>query len=246
MTIDKASPDFFSLRSQGSVLVPYAGAWEFQKQLVERRVADAIPDTYLFVEHPPTITRGRGLQKKPGSDDELRAVPMEAVPPGTEYFEIERGGDLTWHGPGQLVVYPVVKLDGTGFGPNHDVGAFLRKLETVFGGWLAMQGLLTESRESATGIWTAAGDRPARKIASIGIAVRKWVTYHGIGLNLANTLDGFQAISPCGFAPEVMTTLARESPDFARTPWSEGARTAVELEIASIISRNAVVYLQEV
>lgn len=238
--------DFFSLRRDGNPIVPYVAAWEFQKILVERRGADEIPDTFLFVEHPPTITRGRGLQRKPGSDDELRSVPMAGVPGGTEYFEIERGGDLTWHGPGQLVVYPIVKLDGSGFGPNHDVSAFLRKLETVFGGWLAMQGLLTESRENATGIWVAMEGRPPKKIASIGVAVRKWVTYHGIGLNLSNTLDGFRAISPCGFDPDVMTTLEKESPEFARTPWSEASRTAIELEIASLISRGAVVYLQEV
>jgi len=238
--------DFFSLRHDGSPIVPYSAAWEFQKTLVERRGADEIPDTFLFVEHPPTITRGRGLQRKPGSDDDLRGMPLASIPEGTEYFEIERGGDLTWHGPGQLVVYPIVKLDGKGFGPDHDVTGFLRKLEVVFGGWLAMQGLLTESRENATGIWVTSGGRPARKIASIGIAVRKWVTYHGIGLNIANDLSGFRAISPCGFDPDVMTTLAKESPEFARVEWSEGARTAVELEIASVVSRDAVVYLQEV
>ncbi len=227
-------------------MVPFAAAWEFQKMLVERRVNGDIPDTFLFAEHPPTITRGRGLQRKPGNDDELRAMPMGDVPRGTEYFEIERGGDLTWHGPGQLVVYPIVKLDGKGFGPDHDVTGFLRKLEKVFGGWLAMQGVLTESRENAAGIWVTMADRPSRKIASVGIAVRKWVTYHGIGVNLTSDLAGFHAISPCGFDPDVMTTLAKESPEFAENGWSESVRSEVEFEIASLISRGASVYLQEV
>ena len=243
--------DFFSLREDGNPVVSYAAAWDFQKSLVDRRAADAIPDTFLFVEHPPTITRGRGLQRKAGDDSDLRAVPMAALPEGTDYFEIERGGDLTWHGPGQLVVYPIVKLDGKGFGPDHDVTGYLRKLEKVFGGWLATYGLLTESRENATGIWVLprtgeGGSTSEKKIASIGIAVRKWVTYHGIGLNLANDLGGFRSISPCGFDPDVMTTLARESEEFGRESWSETARGAVEHEIASLISRDAAVYLQEV
>jgi lipoate-protein ligase B len=238
--------DFFSLRQDGNRIVPYSAAWEFQKILVERRIRDEIPDTFLFVEHPPTITRGRGLQRKPGGEDDQRSVPIGSVPEGTQYFQIERGGDLTWHGPGQLVVYPIVKLDGKGFGPDHDVVGFLRKLEKVFGGWFAMHGLVTESRENATGIWVEVSGRPARKIASIGIAVKKWVTYHGIGLNIANDLSGFRGISPCGFDPEVMTTLSVESPEFGEGGWSEKVRDAVELEISSIIMRDAVVYLQEV
>jgi lipoyl(octanoyl) transferase len=242
----KEELEFKSLRAGGSPLVPYARAWDLQKALVEKRVADAIPDTFLFVEHPPTITRGRGLQRKPGSDDEPRAMPLGPLPPHTEYFEIERGGDLTWHGPGQLTVYPIVKLDGIGFGPLHDVAAYLRKLETVFGGWLASHGLLTESREHATGIWVTPTGRPARKIASIGIAVRKWVAYHGVGLNLANSLDGFRSISPCGFDPTVMTTLAGESEAFAKAGWSEGARARVEREIADSIRPDASVAIEEV
>ncbi len=241
-----AAIQFLSLRSDGSAIVPYARAWEFQKELLERRVRDEVPDTFLFVEHPPTITRGRGLQRKPGGDSDLRAMPMTVPPAGTEYFEIERGGDLTWHGPGQLVVYPIVKLDGAGFGPNHDVTGYLRKLETVFGGWLAGHGLITEARENATGIWVTMPGRPARKIASIGIAVRKWVTYHGIGVNLANSLDGFRLISPCGFDPEVMTTLAAESPEFRKTNWSVAARSRLEAELATVIRPGAFVATQEV
>jgi lipoate-protein ligase B len=237
---------FLSLRSGGSVIVPYTKAWDYQKALLERRVRGEVPDTFLFVEHPPTITRGRGLQRKPGDDSDLRAMPMTSASPDTEYFEIERGGDLTWHGPGQLVVYPVVKLDGQGFGPNHDVTGFLRKLESVFGGWLAGHGLITEARENATGIWVTMPGRPARKIASIGIAVRKWVTYHGIGVNLANSLDGFRLISPCGFDPEVMTTLASESPDFRKMTWSEVVRSELEIELAIAIRPDASVSTQEV
>jgi lipoate-protein ligase B len=173
-------------------------------------------------------------------------MPIDALPEGTDYFEIERGGDLTWHGPGQLVVYPIVKLDGRGFGPNHDVTKYLRKLEAVFGGWLAGRGLVTEARENATGIWVVPTSGPARKIASIGIAVRKWVTYHGIGLNLANARDGFRAISPCGFDPSVMTTLAAESPEFKGSGWSEAVRGGVEAEMVAAISPGAILSIREV
>lgn len=217
---------FLSLRHQGSLLVPYAKAWEYQKSLVEKRVADEIPDTVLFVEHPPTVTRGRGLQWTPERGQSDRAMPIDRLSKGTEYFEIERGGDLTWHGPGQLVIYPIVKLDGSGFGPDHDVTGFLRKLERVIANWLEKYDLKTESREHATGIWTN-----GKKIASIGIAVRKWVTYHGIGLNLTNSLTGFQEFSPCGFSSEVMTTLEKEVPKF------HGAkRDQIEKELASFFA----------
>ncbi len=232
---------FESLRADGARLVAYARAWEYQKTLVERRARDEIPDTFLFVEHPPTVTRGRGLQRAPGESDAPRSAPLGPLPAGTEYFEIERGGDLTWHGPGQLVVYPIVKLDGTGFGADHDVTGYLRRLESVFGAWLAEYGLVTESRENATGIWVVgakSGGPSARKIASIGIAVRKWVTYHGIGLNLANEDSGFRAIVPCGFDPEVMTTLARENPAFAADEWSLEARVRVEYRLAERIARS--------
>lgn len=211
-----AKPEFISRPG----LSPYAEIWDYQKSLVEKRARDEIPDTFLFVEHPPTVTRGRGLQRKSASAGEApRAMPLGPLPANTEYFEIERGGDLTWHGPGQLVIYPIVKLDGKGFGPDHDVTGFLRKLERTVGEWLEGYGLEREARADATGIWVrpAGSSRDFRKIASIGIAVRKWVTYHGIALNLANSLEGFHSISPCGFSPDVMTTLATIASDL-KTP----------------------------
>lgn len=229
---------FFSLTHRSSALVPYMVAWEYQKDLLERRFRDEVPDTFLFVEHPPTITRGRGLQRKGGAVDDLHAMPLSSIPKGTEYFEIERGGDLTWHGPGQLVIYPIVKLDGKGYGPNHDVTGFLRKLEQSIGSWLESYGLTPDYRAGSTGIWIKESDK---KVASIGIAVRKWITYHGVGVNLMNSLDGFQSISPCGFTPDVMTTLTRESSEFAREAGGTGALTPgvryrVEREIANVFT----------
>ena len=111
----------------------------------------------------------------------------ELADQGVSVHETSRGGDVTYHGPGQLVVYPIIKLDGSGFGPAKDITAFLRKLEGVFIDWLRSLGLSSESRENATGVWV---DEPqgARKVASIGIAVRKWVVWHGLAINVVNDL----------------------------------------------------------
>lgn len=187
--------------------VGYAEASELQKQLVDERAADLIEDTVLFLEHRPVITRGRGLQFT-GTPRERHMPAPAFLPPEMEFCESERGGDLTYHGPGQLVVYPIFKLDGeSGFSPRHDIAGFLRKLESVFIDELASYGLRASVRESATGVWV--GDR---KIASIGIAVRKWVTYHGLAINVVNDLKPFHLISPCGFSPEVMTRLSDLAP----------------------------------
>jgi lipoate-protein ligase B len=192
---------FWSLKN----LTPYSDASELQKKLVELRARDAIPDTVLFLEHEPVVTRGRGLQWV-GAPRE-RSLPLPApLPPSIAFCESERGGDLTYHGPGQLVVYPIIKLDGSGFGPAKEITAFLRKLEGVFIEWLRSLGLASEAREHATGVWV---DEPqgARKVASIGIAVRKWVVWHGLAINVVNDLQPFHLISPCGFSPEVMASL---------------------------------------
>ncbi len=193
---------FFSLRHQSSRLVPLDRAREFQLELLEKRARGEISDTVLFVEHPSTITQGRGLQWT-GQPRE-RHMPLPVLPKEIVFTESERGGDLTWHGPGQLVIYPIVKLDGSGFGPNHDVTGYLRKLERVLIAVLEDYGLRGEMREQATGVWVG-----EKKIASIGIAVRKWVTYHGAALNVVNDLAPFQLFSPCGYSSEVMTSLAQ-------------------------------------
>lgn len=215
---------FYSLRHQNSRLVPFERAREFQLELLEKRARGEIPDTILFVEHPSTVTQGRGLQWT-GQPRE-RHMPLPALPKEIVFTESERGGDLTWHGPGQLVIYPIVKLDGSGFGPNHDVTGYLRKLERVLISVLEDYGLSGEMREQATGVWVG-----EKKIASIGIAVRKWVTYHGAALNAVNDLAPFQLFSPCGYASEVMTSLAKIAPpkfaaSLAESVWREKLESA--------------------
>ncbi len=188
-------------------LTPYEEARTLQLSLVEQRVRDEIPDTILFLEHHPVVTQGRGLQFTGSPRPRHMPVP-QTWPPGISFAESERGGDLTYHGPGQLVVYPIVKLDGQGFGPYHDISGFLRKVEKIFVDELSDLGgrfnpeLRPSVHEGATGVWV--GDK---KIASVGVAIRKWVTYHGVAINCVNDLGPFHLISPCGFNPEVMTRL---------------------------------------
>ena len=181
--------------------LPYESVRQLQLRLVELRVLDQIPDTILFLEHSPVITRGRGLQFT--GEARPRHMPVPAlIPPGIEFTETERGGDLTYHGPGQLVIYPICKMDGTGFAPERDLAVFLRKTEGLLIQELKDRGLAAGTQDSATGVWIG-----SKKVASIGIAVRKWVSFHGMAINVVNDLAPFSLISPCGFSPEVMTRL---------------------------------------
>jgi lipoyl(octanoyl) transferase len=199
--------------------VPYEQASDLQRELVDARYRGEIPDTVLFLEHAPVITRGRGLQWTGAPRAERQMPAPSLLPPGMSFCESERGGDLTYHGPGQLVAYPILKLEGEApWAPARDISLFLRGME----GWLLRSlergyGLRGESRPGATGVWV--GDR---KIASIGVAVRRWVTWHGIALNAVNDLAPFHLISPCGFAPEVMTRLQDQAPTAVRgANWRE-------------------------
>jgi lipoyl(octanoyl) transferase len=173
---------------------------QLQKRLVDLRAQGRVPDTVLFVEHEPVVTQGRGLQFT-GAVRE-RHVPVPQLPSSIAFAESERGGDLTYHGPGQLVLYPICKLDGEGFGPHHDVEGYLRKLETLLQDELGTLGITAEARENATGVWVG-----NQKVASIGIAVRKWITYHGVAINVVNDLKPFRLFQPCGYNGQVMTNL---------------------------------------
>lgn len=174
----------------------YAEVWKLQKQLVGERIRDQVPDALVLVEHPPVVTLGRHRQP-----DAFTSLSSERDVP---LYEIERGGQATYHGPGQLVGYPILKLDAE----RRDLHRYLRDLEAVLMQALDDFGIPTQRSEGATGVWTS--DRPSRKLASIGIAVRRWVTYHGFALNVSTDLRDFQIISPCGFNPEVMSSMTQE------------------------------------
>ncbi|HTL11380.1 MAG TPA: lipoyl(octanoyl) transferase LipB, partial [Bdellovibrionota bacterium] len=230
---------FLSLPGQ----VPYEAARTLQLELVEQRAAGRIPDTVLFLEHAPVVTRGRGLQVPQGAKaaDQMRAMPLSEEllrEKGISIAESERGGDLTYHGPGQLVIYPIVKLDGGGLGARKDIHAHLRWLEGGLISLIGAFGLKASTRQDATGVWVGEGPA-ARKVASLGIAVRKWVTYHGMAVNVVNDLAPFHLISPCGFSPEVMGRLQDLGPAFAES-WSKtGWRLWLEAELAARLCAGA-------
>ena len=182
-------------------VVPYAVALERQRALAEDRLAGRLDhDTLLLLEHPPVVTLGRGTQA--GS---LPVAPELLRRRGIDVFEIERGGDVTYHGPGQLVGYPILDLAADGL--RRDLHWFLRQLEAALVDALAALGLPAGRRDGYTGVWTADG---ARKIASIGIHVRQWVTWHGFALNVTTDLSPFDLIVPCGIPGVVMTSVAME------------------------------------
>lgn len=166
--------------------------------MIAARADGRIVDTVLFLEHRPVITQGRGLQWT-GSPRE-RHMPLPPIPRGMEFAESERGGDLTYHGPGQLVIYPLLA--------TRDVAGTLRGVERALIAWLSSLGLEARAHKNATGVWV--GDK---KIGSIGIAVKKWVTYHGAAINITADLRPFHLISPCGFSPDVMTKLDELLPE---------------------------------
>lgn len=172
--------------------VEYGRALAWQEALVARRIAGG-PDALLLLEHPPVYTLGRG-----GDPRHLGRAACGSVP----VWRVGRGGEVTWHGPGQLVGYPVLGLTEL----RRDVHWYLRTLEDVLIAALDDVGVKAGRVPGRTGVWVAG----RRKIASIGVAVRRWVTWHGFALNVGADLSGFDAITPCGLTGVEMTSTARE------------------------------------
>jgi lipoyl(octanoyl) transferase len=181
----------------------YAEALELQRGAARARIAGEIPqDLLLLVEHPPVVTLGRSSKER-----HLVASPELLAGRGVELFEVERGGDVTFHGPGQLVGYPIVDLKRH----RQDLHWYLRQVEEALILALGDFGVLGERSAGYTGVWTRRlPDEPARKIASIGVHARDWVTWHGFALNANTDLSYFDLIVPCGIAGVDMTSIARE------------------------------------
>lgn len=171
--------------------MPYAQALAWQRALARARIAGrAARDVLLLVEHPPVITLGRGAHRE-----------HVVHPDGVDVFEIERGGDVTFHGPGQLVGYPILDLTGH----RRDLHWYLRTLEHALIEALSALGVPAERRAPHTGVWTH-----GRKIASVGVHVKQWVTWHGFALNVTTDLSSFDRIVPCGIVGVEMTSVERE------------------------------------
>jgi lipoyl(octanoyl) transferase len=182
--------------------VPYRRAWAWQRALVERRAAGNIPDTVLLLEHPHVYTIG-----KRGSDADVLADPAWLAAQGAEVVRSDRGGQVTYHGPGQLVGYPITRLD-----PNPDVWGFVGKVEQTLIDVAADYGLPARGeRGDLTGVWVGQA-----KLAAIGMRVSRGVTSHGFALNCATDLAFFDAIVPCGMpgkaACSLSSLLGREVP----------------------------------
>lgn len=185
--------------------------------MLEERIRDRIPDTLILVEHPPVVTLGRAK-----STANLLHTPEELRTRGIEFFEVSRGGDATFHAPGQLVGYPIFDLRQHG----RDVLRFCRGVEAALIGVLGAFGLEARSVPGKAGVWVG-----NRKIASLGVSLRRWVTFHGFALNVAVDLPGFRVIRPCGEEPEIMTSMQAR---LARPVAMDDVRSLVVAEFARV------------
>lgn len=215
------------LRARDLGRIAYEEAWALQRRLVDERAADARDDVLLVCEHEPVVTLGRGARDRAeiavhgAHGPELDAGTIGGLP----VFEVERGGEATYHGPGQVIVYPICRLaEG-----RRDLHAWMRALEQAVIDALADCGLPAGRVAGATGVWIGPGARAGadlsrpgeralappstRKLCSIGVAARRWVTYHGLALNHEPDLSHFAAIRPCGFDADVMTSMRAELGD---------------------------------
>ncbi|MHB2021830.1 MAG: lipoyl(octanoyl) transferase LipB [Mycobacteriales bacterium] len=197
--------------------VDYQIAWQLQRELHARRVADEAPDTVLLLEHPFVYTAGR------------RTEVWERPTDGSPVIDVDRGGRLTWHGPGQLVGYPIVRL------PDPvDVVAYVRTLEAALIDACAQLGVRGERVAGRSGVWVR-GDGRDRKIAAIGVRVSRGVTMHGFALNVCPDLSAFDRIVPCGITDATVTSLSRERHlpvDMA------GVRSVVEEKISDVLGAH--------
>lgn len=204
---------------------PYGPVLELQRQLCRQRMSGELAsDLLLLVEHEPVVTLGRGTR---ASSLPVPAAGLAAR--GFEVFEVERGGDVTLHAPGQLVGYPILDLTGW----RRDLHWYLRQLEEVLIRGLDAVGVPAGRDPGRTGVWTG-----GRKIASIGIHVKQWVTFHGFALNVTTDLSHFDLIVPCGLAGVTMTSVARERPGLTE-PWT-ATRAAVMSAFAQVFEREMV------
>jgi lipoyl(octanoyl) transferase len=197
----------------------YADALAAQTRRVDQRIAGEIGDTLIFTEHEPVFTLGL----RAGSEQHLVWNEARLADQGIDVVRSNRGGDITYHGPGQIVGYPIVSLAA-----RKDLHAYLRFLEQVLINAVGSLGLAASRREGKTGIWLG-----TRKVAAIGVAVRRWVAYHGFALNVSPDLSHFDGIVPCGIAATdgTVTSLATE---LGRAPPLSEVKSVLANEFAAL------------
>ena len=205
----------------GDAAVPYADAWDLQRALHEQRVAEEIGDVVLLLEHPSVYTAGK------------RTEPADRPAEGIPVVDVDRGGKITWHGPGQLVGYPITRL------PDHVyVVDYVRRLEEALIRVCADLGLPAGRVKGRSGVWLQGTDEGPgeRKIAALGVRVSRGVTMHGLALNCDNAMDAFDAIVPCGISDAGVTTLSRE---LGRDVTVEEVLPFIERHLADLLSWTA-------
>lgn len=228
MDVNAAAGALLAVRRLGRV--EYQDGLDLQKTLVEQRKRGEIPDTLLLLEHPDVITLG---VKTRNDRSHVLETPEALAAKGVGLFETGRGGDVTYHGPGQLVAYPIVLL-GDG---ERDLHRFLRNLEEAVIATCARAGVTADREPAKTGVWTTNAAGARKKLCSMGIACRKWVTFHGLALNVTTDLSYFARINPCGFEASVMTSLARELGETRVDP--AATRAALVEELGVTLNRAA-------
>jgi lipoyl(octanoyl) transferase len=202
-------------------LVTYENGMRLQQTLVQMRQEELLPDQLLLLEHPAVITLGRG-----GNPANLLAPAATLEAQRVRFFETTRGGDITYHGPGQLVGYPIVHL-GEG---KRDVRKYVERLEEVLIRTVAHYGIEATRVDGRRGIWVG-----NRKIAAIGVRIARWVTSHGFALNVATNLEHFELITPCGLQGTGVTSIARET---GRNVTVDEVRAVVAAEFAAVFERD--------
>ncbi|MGN6679501.1 MAG: lipoyl(octanoyl) transferase LipB [Streptosporangiaceae bacterium] len=208
----------------GAAALDYLRAWELQRELHARRVAGEIPDACLLLEHPPVYTAGKRTSPadRPVGD------------PGAPVIDVDRGGKITWHGPGQLVGYPIVALD-----EPVDVIGYVRAVEDALIRTCADAGLAAERVDGRSGVWVRTGGSD-RKVAAIGIRVARGVTMHGFALNCDNDMSWFEKIVPCGISDASVTSLSAE---LGRAVSVSDVLESVQRHIAEVVGASRTRYL---
>ena len=208
-------------------IMPYADALSFQRAVAHARIGGSVAeDVLLLVEHPPVVTLGRSSKAH-----HLLASPELLASRGVELFDVERGGDVTFHGPGQLVGYPIVSLKRH----KQDLHWYLRQVEEALIRGLAPFGIAGERSVGYTGVWTG-----GRKLASIGVHARDWVTWHGFALNVTTDLSYFDLMVPCGIAEVEMTSIAREIGGGESSSLARRTRAQVTEGFADVFSLTSI------
>ena len=210
---------------------PYREVWSLQKELAQARADGRIGDRLLLVEHPAVLTLGRQA-----NESHVRALPEKLAARGIEVIRVERGGEVTWHGPGQLVAYPIIALSRRGL----LLRPLVRALEGAMVETCAAFGVAADRRDGHPGCWVDPEGASPRKIGALGIRVERGVSYHGIALNVDPDLADFDLIDACGMPNVVSTSIALEAGWAAEAPSTERVRSAAWTFAAAFAERIGV------